>query len=109
MVLGAGLISTDFLCGAQLCPPEITSTPEAPTQAAARLKAMGPMSRDEVIMTATMLGAVAMWVGGDALGIAPVVAAMLGLCNLLLTGVLTWKDCLNFPQVCLGVARSPFP
>lgn len=83
----------------QLFPPEIKSTPDAPAQASKRLKAMGPLSRDEAIMTATMLGAVALWVTGDSLGIPAVVAAMLGLCNLLITGVLTWKDCLTFSQV----------
>ena len=60
---------------------------------------MGPMSRDEKIMTAVMLGAVVLWVAGDTLGVASVVAAMLGLSALLLTGVLTWRDCLTYSQV----------
>ena len=34
---------------------------------------------------------------GDAVGISAVVAAMMGLSVLLLTGVLTWKDCLTYP------------
>ena len=64
---------------------------------------MGPMSRDEKIMTAVMLGAVVLWVAGDTLGVASVVAAMLGLSALLLTGVLTWRDCLTYSQVLLAV------
>ena len=34
---------------------------------------------------------------GDMVGISAVVAAMLGLSVLLLTGVLTWRDCLTYP------------
>lgn len=33
----------------------------------------------------------------DALGISAVVTAMMGLCVLLLTGVLQWKECLGYP------------
>lgn len=62
----------------QLNPPEIKDTPEAPTAAAERLKKMGPMSRDEQIMLATMGFAVVLWVTGDAIGVSSVVAAMLG-------------------------------
>ena len=39
---------------------------------------MGPMSRDERIMLATMAFAVVLWVTGDAIGVSSVVAAMLG-------------------------------
>ena len=82
-----------------LSPPSasLTNAPEFPAQLAG--VQMGPMSRDEKIMTAVMLGAVIMWVAGDSLGIASVVAAMLGLSALLLTGVLTWRDCLTYSQV----------
>ena len=34
---------------------------------------------------------------GDSVGVSAVLAAMLGLSVLLLTGVLTWKDCLTYP------------
>ncbi|KAL5993118.1 hypothetical protein ACLOJK_014039 [Asimina triloba] len=42
-----------------------------------------------------MLLAVSLWVFGEALGIASVVAAMIGLSVLLLLGVLDWDDCLS--------------
>ena len=42
-----------------------------------------------------MLGAVVLWVFGDMLGISSVLTAMIGLCALLITGVLEWKDCLQ--------------
>ena len=63
---------------------------------------MGPMSRDERIMAAVMLGAVVLWVCGESLGVASVTAAMLGLGALLVTGVLTWRDCLQYSQVQLA-------
>lgn len=91
-----GLLVTPYIMY-KIFPPEIKDTPEAPQQAAERLKKMGPMSRNEKIMMATMAGAVCLWVCGDAIGMSAVVTAMLGLCVLLLTGVLTWKECLGYP------------
>lgn len=79
----------------KIYPPEIKDTPEAPAMAAKRLEEMGPVSRNEWAMVGTMLLAVSLWVFGDALGIASVVAAMLGLSILLLVGVLDWDDCLS--------------
>ncbi len=83
----------------QVCRPEVTDTPEAPLAAKAKLREMGPMSRDERIMLGTMLGAVVLWVLGDKLGVPAVTAAMLGLCGLLVTGVLKWRDCLDYSAV----------
>lgn len=91
-----GMLVTPLLMF-KLSPPEIKDTPEAPKAAAERLEKMGPMSRDERIMLATMGFAVVLWVTGDAIGVSSVVAAMLGLSVLLLTGVLKWKDCLQYP------------
>lgn len=79
----------------KLIPPELKDTPEAPAQAEKALAEMGPMSTNEKIMAGTMLGAVGLWVGGAAIGVAPVTAALLGLGVLLFTGVLTWSDCLT--------------
>ncbi len=83
----------------QVCRPEVTDTPEAPVAAKAKLREMGPMSRDERIMLGTMLGAVVLWVLGDKLGVPAVTAAMLGLCSLLVSGVLKWRDCLDYSAV----------
>ena len=49
-------------------------------------------------MAATMAGAVVLWVGGEALGVPAVLAALMGLCVLLLTGVLSWQDCLEYKR-----------
>ena len=77
--------------------PEIKETPEAPALAAKRLESMGPMGRDEKIMLATMGAAVCLWVCGDAIGLSAVTTAMIGLSGLLLSGVLTWRECLTYP------------
>lgn len=79
----------------KLYPPETKDTPDAPAMAAKKLEQMGPVTRHEWVMVATMLLAVSLWVFGDALGIASVVAAMIGLSILLLLGVLDWDDCLS--------------
>lgn len=74
------------MIGEPLILAEVTETPEAPGLAEERLKAMGPLSRDEIVTFATILGAVVLWVFGDALGIPAVQAAMLALSTLLATG-----------------------
>lgn len=83
----------------QIVNPEIKDTPEAPQQAAEKLQQMGSMTRDETIMLGTMLLAVVLWVMGDTIGVPAVVAAMLGLVVLLVTGVLKWADCLEYKSV----------
>ncbi|PRQ24352.1 putative sodium/sulfate symporter [Rosa chinensis] len=79
----------------KLYPPEIKDTPDAPAMATKKLESMGPVTKNECIMVGTMLLAVTLWVCGEALGIASVVAAMIGLSILLLLGVLDWDDCLS--------------
>lgn len=88
------LLATPFVLY-KLYPPETKDTPDAPAMATKKLKNMGPVTRNEWVMVATMVFAVSLWVFGDALGIASVVAAMLGLSILLLLGVLDWEDCLS--------------
>ena len=83
-----------------LGPPPPPPTPRALRAlqlATERLRSMGPMSRDEKIMLGTMGAAVCLWVAGDALGISAVTTAMMGLCVLLGSGVLQWRECLAYP------------
>lgn len=80
----------------KLMPPEVKDTPEAPKEAAARLKEMGPMSSDEKIMLGAMGLALVLWVVGPSIGISAVLAAMLALCVLLCSGTLSWRDCLTY-------------
>ncbi|KAG1342319.1 putative Dicarboxylate transporter 2.1, chloroplastic [Cocos nucifera] len=75
--------------------PQVKDTPDAPALAAKKLEQMGPVTRNEWVMVGTMVLAVSLWVFGEALGMASVVAAMLSLSILLLLGVLDWDDCLS--------------
>ena len=76
-------------------PPDIKETPEATEMARDRLAEMGPVKRAEWIMLGTMALLLALWIFGGQLGVHSTVAALLGLCVLLVTGVLTWEDMLN--------------
>ncbi|KAG5566274.1 hypothetical protein RHGRI_002018 [Rhododendron griersonianum] len=75
-------------------PPSVKSSPDAPKLAREKLKSMGPMSRNEIIMAATLVLTVGLWVFGGVLNVDAVTAAILGLSVLLITGVVTWKECL---------------
>lgn len=72
--------------------PTVTKTPEAPRMAREDLKTMGPMSRGEIVMAATFVLLLLMWVLGSTLGINATAAAFVGIAILLLTRVLTWRD-----------------
>ncbi|XP_068642814.1 dicarboxylate transporter 2.1, chloroplastic-like [Aristolochia californica] len=88
------LLATPYILY-KIFPPETKDTPDAPAMATKKLEQMGPVTKNEWVMIGTMLLAVSLWVFGEALGIASVVAAMLGLSILLLLGVMDWDDCLS--------------
>ncbi|XP_022856043.1 dicarboxylate transporter 1, chloroplastic-like [Olea europaea var. sylvestris] len=75
-------------------PPTVKSSPDAPKLARQKLEKMGPMSKNELIMAGTLLLTVGLWIFGGTLNIDAVTAAILGLSVLLVTGVVTWKECL---------------
>ncbi|XP_034688438.1 dicarboxylate transporter 1, chloroplastic [Vitis riparia] len=75
-------------------PPTVKSSPDAPKLAREKLENMGPMSRNEIIMAGTLLLTVGLWIFGGVLNVDAVTAAILGLSVLLVTGVVTWKECL---------------
>ncbi|KAG6467194.1 dicarboxylate transporter 1, chloroplastic-like [Zingiber officinale] len=75
-------------------PPTVKSSPDAPKLARQKLEKMGPMTKNEIIMTGTLLLTVGLWIFGGALNVDAVTAAILGLSILLVTGVVTWKECL---------------
>jgi DASS family divalent anion:Na+ symporter len=66
---------------------QIKETPEAPALAKENLAKMGPMSAAEKITLATISGAVVLWMFGEAIGCPAVLAAMLALGTLLVTGM----------------------
>lgn len=90
------LLATPLVCYA-MDPPEVRATPDAPAAARAELRRLGPLSRREWEMTAATAGTVVLWVLGDAVGVAPLTAALGGLSALLLMGTLTWAECLDTP------------
>ncbi|XP_020105050.1 dicarboxylate transporter 1, chloroplastic [Ananas comosus] len=75
-------------------PPTVKSSPDAPKLAREKLEKMGPMTKNEIIMTGTLLLTVGLWIFGGVLNVDAVTAAILGLSILLITGVVTWKECL---------------
>eukprot|EP00270_Netrium_digitus_P017777 TRINITY_DN6626_c0_g2_i1.p1 TRINITY_DN6626_c0_g2~~TRINITY_DN6626_c0_g2_i1.p1 ORF type:complete len:308 (+),score=100.82 TRINITY_DN6626_c0_g2_i1:85-924(+) len=77
-----------------LFPPEVKSSPDAPRLAEEKLVAMGPMSGDEKIMAVVLVGTVLLWILGGTIKVDAVTAAIIGLSALLITGVVTWKECL---------------
>ncbi|KAF9610629.1 hypothetical protein IFM89_023704 [Coptis chinensis] len=87
------LLATPYILY-KIFPPETEETLNAPAVAALKLEQMGPVTKNEWVMVGTMLLAVSLWIFGEAIGVASVVAAMLGLSILLLSGVVDWDDCL---------------
>jgi len=75
-------------------PPTVKSSPDAPKLAREKLQKMGPMTKNEIIMSGTLLVTVGLWIFGGMLKVDAVTAAILGLSVLLCTGVVTWKECL---------------
>eukprot|EP00253_Pinus_taeda_P036201 PITA_36201 len=75
-------------------PPSVKSSPDAPKLAREKLQKMGPMTKNEIIMSGTLLVTVGLWIFGGMLKVDAVTAAILGLSVLLCTGVVTWKECL---------------
>lgn len=76
----------------KIYPPEIKETPNAQNVALTELKAMGKISFKEWIMALTVVILLVLWIFGDQLGLDAVVAAMIGLTILLISGVLDWDS-----------------
>jgi divalent anion:Na+ symporter, DASS family len=76
-------------------PPEVTHTPRAAAFARDELSRMGPMSRNERMMLAVFVLIAGLWMTTTWHHINYAVVALLGVCTLLLTKVLTWDDVLS--------------
>ncbi|GAB4823509.1 hypothetical protein N2152v2_010555 [Parachlorella kessleri] len=79
-------------------PPEVKDTPDAPAKAKEELKKLGPMSTDEKITAFAFAITVGLWIFGASVGVNAVAAALVGLAILLVTGVVSWKQCLSDNQ-----------
>jgi DASS family divalent anion:Na+ symporter len=75
-----------------LYPPEITRTPRAAEIAREELAKMGPMTRPEKLMFAVFGLVAVLWMTTAFHGINYAVVALIGICVLLLSGVLEWSD-----------------
>lgn len=75
-----------------LYPPEIKDTPQAKELAIQKIKEMGPMSIYEWITTGVFILLVLLWTIGEQFGLESTVVALIGVCILMVTGVLTWDD-----------------
>lgn len=78
----------------RLQPPTIRHTPHAREMAREKLRAIGPLTLQETIMGMTFILLILLWVLGQWIGIKATTAAMVGVCILLLAGILNWKDVL---------------
>jgi DASS family divalent anion:Na+ symporter len=82
----------------KIYPPEIKETPDAQSIASKALKDLGKMHKGEWIMAFTVITLLILWIFGKQevfgiqFNIEVAIAALVGLCILLLTGVLDWKS-----------------
>jgi divalent anion:Na+ symporter, DASS family len=74
------------------CPPGMVRTPDAPVMAKACLARLGPMTRNEKLMSLISIVMITLWMLGTTLNLDPTATALLATAVLLLTRVLTWDD-----------------
>lgn len=79
----------------RIFPPEVKHTPEASEFAAAELKQMGRMKAGEKLMLLVFALVAILWMTTAFHGINYAAVALLGICVLLLFGVLTWQDVIS--------------
>ena len=73
-------------------PPEIKETKEAQRVAKEELNNMGKMSRGEWVITGVFVGALLLWSTSQYTNINATVVALLGVCVMLVSGVLEWDE-----------------
>ena len=79
----------------RLFPPEVTYTPDAAKFARSELEKMGRMTWREKVMLCVFAFVAVMWATTNRLhGVDYSVVAMVGICLLLLTNVISWEDAL---------------
>lgn len=74
--------------------PEIKKTPQATEMATNELQVMGPMSNHEKIQLGVFFGCLILWSTSQFTKLDATFIAFLAVAVLLITGVITWKDCL---------------
>ena len=76
----------------KIYPPVVKKTPHATEFAKEKLAEMGKMKAPEITMTIVFISLLVLWVFGKQIGITSTATALLGLCALLITGVLSWTN-----------------
>ena len=76
-------------------PPELTETPEARELATKELVAMGPMGRQEKVVTGVFVGMLVLWATSQVTGLNATTVAFMGVSTLFLTKVTTWRMALE--------------
>lgn len=95
--VGLTLIALTPLLLYKIYPPQIRSAPEVPRWAAAQLRAMGPMSRRELILLVLVCSALALWIGATAY-VDPALTAMLVVLLMVICGVVSWNEVIGHAQ-----------
>lgn len=75
----------------RIYPPEIRTSHEVPIWAAGQLRALGRITRNEVIMSVLVASALVLWIGGGRV-IDPALVALVGVSMMLLFGIVAWED-----------------
>ncbi len=79
-------------CLYKISPPGLRETPKAVDLAKKELLQMGAFKRDEWIMGFTFIGLLTLWVFGRYVNMSPTLVALIGVCLLILTGILKWDE-----------------
>ena len=79
----------------RLYPPEIKDTRKVQGIAREHIKEMGPVTREQCVMSAVVVLVLSLWVTGSMHGISSTMAAYVGISGLLLFRVLSWEDILG--------------
>ena len=77
----------------KIYPPEIKESPDAPRWAAQELAAMGPITRNEIVLLVLVGAALAMWIGGGRYASATITAVLAAVLMVIL-GVVRWEEIL---------------
>jgi L-tartrate/succinate antiporter len=81
----------------QLYPPTLRASAEVPRWARAELDGLGDIKRSQVVMALLITAALGLWILGGS-WLSPTATALLVLCLMLLTGIVTWDDVLGARQ-----------
>lgn len=83
----------------QLVPPDLRDTEHARKLARSQLASMGPMTRQQVTLVIIMIAVIIGWITSPLHGFSNTLVALVGVCAILLFGVISWNDLLGDTRV----------